>query len=277
MEKPEGYPDIVYKYRTWSNPLHQRVLTHNELFLAAPRDFNDPFDCRIPANYVSLNTPEKIEKFVTKSASTHNQLSQKDGRDLNQLKKKLEDEMMQDIWKFQNKYEKGWFKYREDYLGVLSLSARWDSTLMWSHYADYHKGFCIGFFEEKIRNSNFFARGGLVAYNPEDEFPFIDPMDDDRMTRAFTETHTKAYDWAYEREYRAVKTFREGNQSVKDRTITISDDFFAELILGLNISPEHKDNIIKVCQAKGIKVFQAEKVPFQFKIKRFEVLPIEQI
>ena len=30
-------------------------------------------------------------------------------------------------------------------LGVLCLSACDNSILMWSHYADEHKGFCIGF------------------------------------------------------------------------------------------------------------------------------------
>lgn len=29
--------------------------------------------------------------------------------------------------------------------GVVSFSKRNDSILMWSHYADSHKGFCIGF------------------------------------------------------------------------------------------------------------------------------------
>ena len=30
-------------------------------------------------------------------------------------------------------------------LGVLSLSRRWDSSLMWSHYTSSHTGFCVGF------------------------------------------------------------------------------------------------------------------------------------
>src|SRR5262249_27556412 len=29
-------------------------------------------------------------------------------------------------------------------LGILSLSERWDSLLMWSHYADSHRGLAIG-------------------------------------------------------------------------------------------------------------------------------------
>ena len=37
---------------------------------------------------------------------------------------------------------------RCDQLGVLSLSARSDSSVMWSHYADSHRGFLIGFSTE---------------------------------------------------------------------------------------------------------------------------------
>lgn len=34
--------------------------------------------------------------------------------------------------------------------GILSLSAVRDQTLMWSHYADGHRGFCIGFNSQKL-------------------------------------------------------------------------------------------------------------------------------
>ena len=36
--------------------------------------------------------------------------------------------------------------------GVICFSAIWNHILMWSHYANSHQGFCIGFYEEKIRN-----------------------------------------------------------------------------------------------------------------------------
>ncbi|MBV9575704.1 MAG: DUF2971 domain-containing protein [Gammaproteobacteria bacterium] len=36
-------------------------------------------------------------------------------------------------------------EYVHNQLGILSLSSCNDSILMWSHYADFHKGFCIGF------------------------------------------------------------------------------------------------------------------------------------
>src|SRR5437762_935552 len=67
MEKKEKYPDIVYKYRNWSEDNHKNVLYKNQLFLTSPKDFNDPFDCRIPQNFSLLNTKEKIQQFVDKS------------------------------------------------------------------------------------------------------------------------------------------------------------------------------------------------------------------
>ncbi len=60
------FPEIIYKYRDWNNPLHRSVLMYNELYLASPKDFNDPFDCRITKNYQLLNTPEKKDKFINR-------------------------------------------------------------------------------------------------------------------------------------------------------------------------------------------------------------------
>jgi len=56
-------PEIVYKYRDWKNHFHKRLLLNNEIYLSSPKDFNDPFDCRITENY-NLFTPEEEEKYI---------------------------------------------------------------------------------------------------------------------------------------------------------------------------------------------------------------------
>jgi len=266
MKKRNKFPRIVYKYRNWSIPRHRRILTHNELFLSSPKDFNDPFDTRIPPNFISLNTPEKKRAFVDRQTRTHlKMLSQKES-DIE--KKRLDDELNLDIWGFQQKYQDGWFQVHDERMGIISLSARWNSILMWSHYADNHQGFCIGFHEEKLRNSGLFARGGQVSYNRKDEMPFIDPLEDDHIIKAFIESHTKAHDWRYEREYRLIRTFYEGIPSDEDRAIRVPNDFIAEVILGMKINDEHRTRITKICQKKGIKVYQVEPVPFRFRLKK---------
>lgn len=49
-------------------------------------------------------------------------------------------------------------------LGVVSMSKKWDSTLMWSYHCVLHKEICYGFNEEKMRNSGKFGGGGMLNY-----------------------------------------------------------------------------------------------------------------
>ena len=61
----EEYPNIIYKYRNWTDKHNKNVFLKNQLFLSSPKTFNDPFDCRIPENFYLLDTQEKIENYVT--------------------------------------------------------------------------------------------------------------------------------------------------------------------------------------------------------------------
>ena len=60
------FPEIIYKYRDWSNPLHRYVLLYNELYFSSPKDFNDPFDCRITKNFQLLDTKKKRDEYIDK-------------------------------------------------------------------------------------------------------------------------------------------------------------------------------------------------------------------
>lgn len=63
-------PSILYKYRNWKDDYHKGLLTHNEIYFASPKDFNDPYDCRITERFVN-RTPEEIENYKTKLADSH--------------------------------------------------------------------------------------------------------------------------------------------------------------------------------------------------------------
>ena len=43
----DKYPQTIYKYRNWDDKFHNRILTHNEIFMSPPNLFNNLFDCRI--------------------------------------------------------------------------------------------------------------------------------------------------------------------------------------------------------------------------------------
>ena len=56
-------PEIIYKYRDWTNSYNKQI-THREIYLASPKDLNDPFDCRVTPNFDLLDNDEKINEFI---------------------------------------------------------------------------------------------------------------------------------------------------------------------------------------------------------------------
>jgi len=92
--------------------------------------------------------------------------------------------------------------------------------------------------------------------------------DEQMMINSFLETHSKAKNWKYEKEVRFMANHFPKELSQADRTLTIPDHYFAEVILRINVSKEDRNEIIEICTVKGLKVFQAIKVKFKFKINR---------
>ncbi len=265
------YPTTLYKYRNWTDIYHKNILLKNQLFLASPKDFNDPFDCRIAPNFKLLDTKEKIQRYVDEALIRHFDTLTKDNRDLVFEQKRLEERLLNNIEDVQKDHEEEYFNTRDIYFGVVSMSTRWDSILMWSHYSDSHKGICVGFSEEKLRESGLFGAGGQVHYPTNNEYPQIDPFEKDKIENIITETQSKASDWSYEKEFRLSKLFYPHVPTKEDRTIAVPDDYFTEIILGLKIPENDEKEIIDIAKTKNIKVYKVAKVPLKFGLSRFEV------
>lgn len=97
-------------------------------------------------------------------------------------------------------------------LGILCLCERNDDILMWSHYADKHRGACLMF----DTSSDFFAEMFPVSYQT--DYPsvnFLQLLHDmeskrgpnETAQRQFTELIylTKAAHWTYEHEWRIIR------------------------------------------------------------------------
>ena len=209
------FPKTVYKYRSWNDVFHRALLYENQVYLSSPKHFNDPFDCQIYPNIYLLDTDEKKQKYahelVDMNMSTILKLNQHPEEKFFEIMR----ELIVDLESHQIKTERYLFEIYNQQFGVLSLSGIWNSILMWSHYADYHKGFCVGFNEEALRKSGHFGRGGKVQYKS--KFPQFYPgfsylnNQDETLKRYFVVTHTKALKWSYEKEYRLLKIFNAMN------------------------------------------------------------------
>lgn len=94
----------------------------------------------------------------------------------------------------------GWKEASAAQWGVLCFSEKWDDILQWSHYADRHRGVCLGFDVVGPR-----AKFGKVRYVSEKD-PRLEKPDLDYVWRCLT---TKFECWSYEQEWRVFTTLKD--------------------------------------------------------------------
>lgn len=94
----------------------------------------------------------------------------------------------------------GWRGESSAHFGVLCFSERWNDILQWSHYADRHRGICLGFDVEGAP-----SKFGKVRYVP-DKDPRPENPDQAFVWRSLT---TKFEAWEYEREWRVFTTLED--------------------------------------------------------------------
>ncbi len=118
-----------------------------------------------------------------------------------------------------------------DRFRVLCMTPIYNNILMWSHYAENHKGYCYGYSFYDIvdqilgMNDKGICVMGLVSYKSQRpkqmsthySFSYSD------LKFYINATFTKFRDWQYEKEFRFVLIF--GNSIEKDDKIGEIDDF----------------------------------------------------
>lgn len=135
--------------------------------------------------------------------------------------------------------------------GILSLTPRVDSSAMWSHYANRHRGVAIGFDFAKIADfscsTKGFRRVQDITYTEElSELSFSDGL----VKGATNVFFRKSKDWEYEDEWRIVANFEHASRSLvvnthrKDsyglpiRLVRFDQGFIREILLGVNAERE---------------------------------------
>lgn len=255
-------PKVLYKYRDWSKEKHRRIIEENEIYFASPKDFNDPFDCRIAPDITQLND-EETKKFIDKTIIQNFSDFDRKGFNIEKLIAQRTIDLTSNKIEEQRRFEEETFKKQDLHFGIFSLSKRWDSILMWSHYANNHSGICIGFYAEELEK---IASLNPVAYS--NKFPIISALESETLESMIPSIYTKAKDWNYEKEYRLFNISHLNLFDDEKRKIRIPDKCFADIILGLTFDETKINDIKKALQKKKIPVYKIEKVPRKFKLSR---------
>ncbi|ANQ21405.1 hypothetical protein BA893_06885 [Vibrio natriegens] len=197
----------LYKYRKFSEFLIRELCSSN-IYFSDPKLFNDPLDCS-PVMINDLGDDE-LERLCFQM------LAQRRGEE--GALERLEN------FRYYSQEYNNYEKQKESYLyqlqtevmvqldavmkkrGVLSLSSKYDSPLMWSHYADEHRGVCIEFdMDSAVRIPkaiDYDSVRGISAKLIHDYF--VDGSESALEKIESQYFFNKAGEWRYESEWRLV-------------------------------------------------------------------------
>jgi hypothetical protein len=177
---PESNFMLVYKYL--NTDVGKRVLSKFSIRFTQPAALNDPFEALWLFDEDLRNETIKTTKLFFKL---------KFGRDMNddeleELPAKI-DETLLNVPKF----------FSEE-IGFLSLSKEKNISLMWSHYADEHRGIVIGF------DSDIFPKDLHDVSYTYIRPTYIQPeIEGTGWKQLLTLLTTKSEHWSYEKEVRS--------------------------------------------------------------------------
>lgn len=243
------------------------------MFLAPPKSFNDPYDCRITKSYNILKSAEEKDHFIQYLRNRDEEILRSQGINVDsemvRIRNILDNPAQLKIFQKQN--DDVYFKMQDMFYGVVSFCMNWRNFVVWSYYADSHKGFAVGFNEELLRHSGLFGDGGKVKYKY--KIPIIHPEEEDIIKRAFQETHTKSIYWRHEKEYRLTKRFFPNEPSEEDRKAYFPDNFIRNVIIGCEATEETVNEILAITSEKNIETFKLQKLKNKFGLFRKRIVP----
>lgn len=184
-----NYPIALYKFRPIDNSKLRPFLLENELYLSSRKQFNDPFDATVlPVIPDSGIRRREWAKSVAKNV----------GATYKQRKEFIA--KMHDAKVAKERILKG-IETHLDSAGVFSFAGDPRDILMWSHYADSHRGVCLRF--EIALDVETFLHALPVRYS--DDYPVVEWMTANDGKNLINDVLLKkANHWSYEQERRFV-------------------------------------------------------------------------
>jgi hypothetical protein len=261
MKRPEGqaveaqakYEELlrthVQKYK-FQSLTHLDALSHEHIYMSDPAGFNDPFDLRMKVSDETARGPfdnlEKLREAFKILLDTSPHIASHWFYD---------DELLEVLRTWANgslpsHYVTSSVSDRLRRFGVACFAPEWNMPLMWSHYGDSHKGFCV---EYLVRPMSIWHTFVQLPVTYASELPSI------CLSEALFAPHmvlprllaTKHLDWAYEKEWRLVHLEAKGTV-----TPMIDGLKLGSLIIGRNACDSDRVRILAKGRELMIPVYQ---------------------
>lgn len=268
-------PALLYKYIKMGTFI-QDLLNGESLKFSRPSEFNDPFDCA-PAIFIphGKSAREFLSKMPLRPDLTSSQ------RRL--LKRNAKKKVVGKLITAEKQASTGNLLEKT---GVCSLCEMDNNILMWSHYADQHRGICIGFDSSK----HFFQTAWPVNYQT--TYPIVIRPNDSDLEILQKTILTKSSCWEYEQEWRMIRRTMSNEEhyiqrlqyeGTEDSEVFLDQrgpgyyrfpkEAVKQVVFGLKTPQTDKSMILKFLSLHNpsTKVFQLKKHPSKFELIKVPV------
>ena len=228
---------LVYKYRSGTD-YDLKALENNQYWSSSVEQLNDPCE--------AITDTKKVKRLL-------NYIGQKVG-----AKTKEDFELINDntdeVLSMDNK------------MGIYSLSKTPLDELLWAHYANSHKGFCIEYdLDILLKNDgeNHIHSFPVLYSNKPPSIGFLDVIRNKQNSMIKKFAFHKSKRWEYEQEHRIV-TSKIGLNSYNPKALK-------SIYFGLKISESDKNQIINLLQLRDINFYQIELEKNSYSFKSVEL------
>lgn len=285
------YPRRLYKYREFSTRTLDGLVS-DKIWFASPSTFNDPLDTR-PSLDVDV-TLEKLERALSLLIAARTEAMMKAGAKAARFRGPKTDahiqkhslleaeRVLKEIrylatnpdyaeWEHPGPQIAMLSQYIENELlsqydkGVFSLSERYASPLMWSHYGDQHRGICLGYtiptnFNFRLHKVDY---GGDRTVKASGVFAMTSGDETEKVAVDSAVFLRKAKDWRYEREWRIIG----------DLGLTTAPIDMVEVIFGLRCPHTVRYAVLKALEGRAdeVEFFEIFEEVKSFKLRKRRV------
>lgn len=158
-------------------------------------------------------------------------------------------------------------------MGIFSLTTDKYNPVMWAHYANNHKGICIGFdmthpFFNQSYSMNGFQENSKIFSLLKVDYKLNRPTYEDLSLEEYVVTafSTKRVEWSYEKEYRLLRPITSDNKVRRVEKIPLS--VFKEIYFGLQCETDKDvlNNIKALC-----KIYKIVQVKDSYELSSIEL------
>lgn len=256
-------PDKLYKYMPWrwvddettgeKRNYTKELIENNQFYLTLSNQLNDPFDCSMVVK-MDIDKEEYIEKYLPRIRGVSD--------DKKHIIKALSAE------EFQEKVKNARFEGQKEKIGITCFSANHciseKAILMWSHYADDHKGICLvfntnidnGFWKEYVNNISYQKKIPIIKFSQRSH----------NIDWAVEVLTKKSPIWKNEKEYRIIGPVGEMCGFNSGPLLAFNSESLVEVICGCNMNNDKINQVSATLKRRKseVKLSKAIKKTSEF-------------